>query len=138
MTGAGVTRGEQLANSLSHPFGSFDYDYTMELVKEHFKSARGVRGNIETVPPADDYRLRVTYIFNNTEPVSVLSRVDKAIENGDWIILVNHGIEDSDANHIHSKYLKSKFESIVHGVYKSGIKVMTVSEVYEQIIEKKP
>jgi len=121
----------------AYPFGSFDYDYTMELVKEHYKSARGVRGNIETIPPADDYRLRVMYVFNDTSPYSVLNRVDKAIENGDWIILVNHGIVDSNANHVHSKYLKSKFEKIVEGVYNSGIKVMTISEVYEQIIEKK-
>ncbi len=121
----------------AYPFGTFDYDYTMELVKQHYKSARGIRGNIETLPPADDYRVRVFYVFNNTNPDSVLNRVDKAIENGDWIILVNHGIVDSDANHIHSKYLKSKFEKIVEGVYNSGIKVMTVSEVYDQIIEKK-
>jgi len=122
----------------AYPFGSFDYDYTMELVKEHYKSARGVRGNIETLPPADDYRLRVMYVFNDTSPYSVLNRVDKAIENGDWLILVNHGIVDSNANHIHSKYLKANFEKIVDGVYNSGIKVMTVSEVYDQIIEKKP
>ncbi len=122
----------------AYPFGSFDYDYTMELVKEHFKSARGIRGNIETIPPADDYRLRVLYIFNHTHPSTVLKRVDNAIENGDWLILVNHGIEDSNANHIHSKYLKANFEKIVEGVYNSGIKVMTVSEVYDQLIEKKP
>jgi len=114
----------------AYPFGSFDYNYTMELVKENFKSARGIRGNIETLPPADDYRLRVLYIFNYTNPDTVLKRVDKAIENGDWLILVNHGIVDSKANHVHSKYLKSKFEKIVEGIDNSGIKVMTVSEVY--------
>ncbi len=121
----------------AYPFGTFDYDYTMELVKEHYKSSRGVRGNIETLPPADDYRLRVFYVFNHTNPDHVLNRVDQAIENGDWIILVNHGIVDSNADLLHGKYLKSKFEKIVDGVYNSGIKVMTVSEVYEQIIEKK-
>jgi len=122
----------------AYPFGSFDNNYTMELVKKHFKSARGIRGNIETLPPADDYRLRVVYVFNSTDPATVLNRVDKAIENGDWVILVNHGIVDSNANHVHSKYLKWKFEKIVEGVYNSGIKVLTVSEVYDQIIEKKP
>ena len=121
----------------AYPFGTFDNDFTMELMKKHYKSARGVRGNIETLPPADDYRLRVFYVFNHTNPDHVLNRVDKAIENGDWIILVNHGIVDSNADHKHGKYLKSKFEKIVEGVYNSGIKVMTVSEVYEQIIKKK-
>jgi len=121
----------------AYPFGTFDNDFTMELVKKHYKSARGVRGNIETLPPADDYRLRVFYVFSDTNPDDVLNRVDKAIENGDWIILVNHGIVDSNADKKHGKYLKSKFEKIVEGVYNSGIKVMTVSEVYEQIIKKK-
>ncbi len=121
----------------AYPFGTFDNDYTMELVKKHYKSARAVRGNIETLPPADDYRLRVMYVFNNTNPDHVLNRIDQAIENRDWVILVNHGIVDSNADHVHSTYLKSKFEKIVEGVYNSGIKVMTVSEVYEQIIEKK-
>ena len=69
--------------------------------------------------------------------MAVILRVSETIENGDWIILVNHGIVDSNADHVHSKYLKSKFERIVKEVYDSGIKVMTISEVYDQIIEKK-
>jgi len=121
----------------AYPFGTFDNDHAMELVKKYYKSARGVRPDIETLPPADDYRLRVMYVFNYTNPDSVLNRVDKAIENADWLILVFHGIVDSNANQIHAKYLKSNFEKIVEGINNRGVKVMTVSEVYNQIIEKK-
>ncbi len=119
------------AEHFAYPFGNFDNDKTMELIKKYYKTARTVRGDIETLPVADQYRLRVQYIFNVTPPSEVSKRVQDAMENGDWLILVFHGIVKSDANDYHTTYLESNFEKIVDDVKNHGIEVMTISEVYK-------
>jgi len=106
----------------------------MQLVKKYYKTARGVIGDTETLPVADQYRLRVMYISNFTEPIEVSKRVQDAIENGDWLILVFHGIVESNANDRHATYLMSDFEQIVDDIYNKGIQVMTISEVYNKIL----
>lgn len=122
------------ADHFAYPFGTFDNDFSMQLVKKYYKTARGVIGDTETLPVADQYRLRVMYISNFTEPIDVSKRVQDAIENGDWLILVFHGIVESNANDRHATYLKSDFEQIVDGIYSKGIQVMTISEVYNKIL----
>ncbi len=122
------------ADHFAYPFGTFDNDFSMQLVKKYYKTARGVIGDTETLPVADQYRLRVMYISNFTEPIDVSKRVQDAIENGDWLILVFHGIVESNANDRHATYLMSNFEQIVDDIYNKGIQVMTISEVYNKIL----
>ncbi len=119
----------------AYPYGKFDNNLAMSDVKNLYKTARGTWGDIETLPAGDLHRLRVMYIFNHTQPVEVLERIDQAKENGDWLILVFHSIVDSDSNQPLATYLKSDFEQIVDDVYNKEIQVMTVSEVYNKIIE---
>jgi len=128
---------ERGAEHFAYPFGNFDNDLSMEIIKKHYKTARIVRGDIETLPVADPYRLRPIYVLSYTPPELVLSRIDKVIENGDWAILVFHGIVDNNANDVQGKYLKSNFQKIVDGVYKKNVDVMTVSEVYNKFIKAK-
>jgi len=123
----GLTKG---AEHFAYPFGKFDNNFSMDLVKKYYKTARVVRGDVETLPVADPYKLRVMYVFNYTNPDQVSKRVQNVMENGDWLILVFHGIVDSDADNFHLTYLKSNFEKIVNNIYNKGIKVKTVSEVY--------
>lgn len=122
------------ADHFAYPFGTFDNNFSMQLVKKYYKTARGVIGDTETLPVADQYRLRVMYISNFTEPIDVSKRVQDAIENGDWLILVFHGIVESNANDRHATYLMSNFEQIVDDIYSKGIQVMTISEVYNKIL----
>lgn len=126
---------EKGADHFAYPFGNFDNDRSMEIIKEHYKTARIVRGDIETLPVADPYRLRVIYVLSYTPPDIVLNRINNVIDNGDWAILVFHGIVDKDPYDVHSTYLKSNFQTIVDGVYNKGIDVMTVSEVYNKYFE---
>ena len=128
---------EKGAEHFAYPFGTFDNDLSMEIIKKHYKTARIVRGDIETLPVADPYRLRPIYVLSYTPPDLVLDRIDKAIDNGDWAILVFHGIVDNNADDVQGKYLKSNFQKIVDGVYKKNVDVMTVSEVYNKFIETK-
>jgi len=128
---------EKGAEHFAYPFGTFDNELSMDLIKKHYKTARIVRGDIETIPVADPYRLRVIYVLSITPPELVLDRIDKAIENGDWAILVFHGIVNNNAYDIQGTYLKSNFQTIVDGVYKKGVDVMTISEVYNKFLAQK-
>jgi len=128
---------EKGAEHFAYPFGTFDSELSMDLIKKHYKTARIVRGDIETIPVADPYRLRVIYVLSITPPELVLDRIDKAIENGDWAILVFHGIVNNNAYDIQGTYLKSNFQTIVDGVYKKGVDVMTISEVYNKFLAQK-
>ncbi len=123
------------ADHFAYPFGTFDNNMAMHLVQKYYDTARGVRGDIETLPVADQYRLRVMYIFNYTQPIQVSERIQDAMNNGDGLILLFHGIVNCNANEIHGTYLKSNFEQIVDEVNKKGIEVMTVSQVYNKIIK---
>ena len=128
---------EKGAEHFAYPFGTFNSELSMDLIKKHYKTARIVRGDIETIPVADPYRIRVIYVLSITPPDLVLNRIDRAIDNGDWAILVFHGIVDDNANNIQGTYLKSNFQVIVDGINKKGVDVMTVSEVYNNFFEKK-
>ena len=128
---------EKGAEHFAYPFGTFNSDAAMDVIKKHYKTARIVRGDIETIPVADLHRLRVIYVLSLTPPDLVLDRIDRAIDNGDWAILVFHGIVDKNADDIQGTYLKSNFQTIVDGVYEKGVDVMTVSEVYNNFLEIK-
>jgi len=128
---------EKGAEHFAYPFGTFNSELSMDLIKKHYKTARIVRGDIETLPVADPYRIRVIYVLSITPPDLVLNRIDRAIDNGDWAILVFHGIVDDNADDIQGTYLKSNFQVIVDGINKKGVDVMTVSEVYNNFFEKK-
>jgi len=128
---------EKGSEHFAYPFGSFNSELSIDLIKKHYKTARIVRGDIETLPVADPYRIRVIYVLSITPPDLVLDRIDRAIDNGDWAILVFHGIVDNNAYDIQGTYLKSNFQVIVDGINKKGVDVMTVSEVYNNFFEKK-
>jgi len=113
----------------AYPYGHFDNDESMQLVKKYYKTARGTRGMTETLPVADQYKLRVMYVLNSTPPAQIFDRVQNAMDNGDWLILVFHSIVDSNIQD-NEEYLKSNFEIVVDGIKKKGIDVMTVSDVY--------
>lgn len=117
------------AEHFAYPYGHFDNDESMQLVKKYYKTARGTRGMTETLPVADQYKLRVMYVLNSTPPAQIFDRVQNAMDNGDWLILVFHSIVDSNTLD-NEEYLKSKFEVVVDGIKEKGIDVMTISDVY--------
>jgi peptidoglycan/xylan/chitin deacetylase (PgdA/CDA1 family) len=114
----------------AYPFGEFDNDDLKQLVPKYYKTARTDGGGVETLPPSDPYRLRVFVVDNSTSPAAVSERVQSAIINSDWLILVFHRIVAQGPVE-GSEYLRADFEAIVDDVASRGVDVMTVSEVYE-------
>lgn len=127
----GLYRGSE---HFAYPYGEFDTEDLRSLVQKYFKTARTTEGPAETLPPSDPYRLRVMMVTNTTSPAQVSEQVQKALEGGDWLILVFHRIVeggDSGPADQETKYLKADFESIVDDTASRGVQVLTVSEVYE-------
>ncbi len=118
------------SDHFAYPYGEFDSESLRYLVQKSFKTARTSDGEGETLPPSDPHRLRIMLITNTTSPAQVSERVQSAIANGDWLILVFHRIVESNANH-EMTYLRADFEAIVDDVASRGVDVMTVAEVYE-------
>jgi len=112
----------------AYPYGEFDSDVLQQLVQKHYKTARTAEGPTETLPPSDPYRLRVMIVTNSTAPAEVSERVQSAITNGDWLVLVFHRIADLDDDQ--TAYRTADFATIVDDIASRGVDVMTVSEVY--------
>jgi hypothetical protein len=121
----GLYRGSE---HFAYPYGEFDSELLRSLVQKHFQTARTVEGHVETLPPADPYRLRAVVVTNTTTPEEVAQQVRAAISGGDWLVLVFHRIVESGADQ-ETKYLKADFERIVEELAGMGVDVMTASEV---------
>jgi peptidoglycan/xylan/chitin deacetylase (PgdA/CDA1 family) len=121
---------QNAAVHFAYPYGEFDNGSLKSQVQKYYKTARTAEGEFETLPPSDPYRLRAMVVTNSTTPSEVSERVQSAIANGDWLILVFHRIVESDADE-EFKYLASDLRAIVDDVASRGVDVMTVSEVYD-------
>lgn len=121
----GLYRGSE---HFAYPYGEFDSEPLRSLVQKHFQTARTVEGYVETLPPADPYRLRAVVVTNTTTPEEVAQQVRAAISGGDWLVLVFHRIVESGADQ-ETRYLKADFEHIVEELAGMGVDVMTASEV---------
>jgi peptidoglycan/xylan/chitin deacetylase (PgdA/CDA1 family) len=121
---------QNAAAHFAYPYGEFDNGSLKSQVQKYYKTARTAEGGFETLPPSDPYRLRAMVVTNSTTPSDVSERVQSAIDNGDWLILVFHRIVESDAAE-EFKYLASDLRVIVDDVASRGVDVMTVSQVYD-------
>ncbi len=121
---------QNAAAHFAYPYGEFDNGNLKSQVQKYYKTARTAEGEFETLPPSDPYRLRAMVVTNSTAPSDVSERVQSAIANGDWLILVFHRIVESGADE-EFKYLASDFRAIVDDVASRGVDVMTVSQVYD-------
>ena len=121
---------QNAASHFAYPYGEFDNGDLKSQVQKYYKTARTAEGEFETLPPSDPYRLRAMVVTNSTTPSDVSERVQSAIANGDWLILVFHRVVESEADE-EFKYPVSDFRVIVDDVASRGVDVMTVSQVYD-------
>ena len=121
---------QKAAAHFAYPYGEFDNGDLKRQVQQYYKTARTAEGAFETLPPSDPYRLRAIVVTNSTTPADVSEHVQRAIANGDWLILVFHRIVESEADE-EFKYLAADFGAIVDDVASRGVDVMTISEVYD-------
>jgi peptidoglycan/xylan/chitin deacetylase (PgdA/CDA1 family) len=75
-----------------YPGGAVD-PVAMSVMSEFFLSARSTHGGVETVPPANPYRLQSpAYPFWDSNLAAMKTRIDEAVADNLWVIITLHKI----------------------------------------------
>ena len=92
------------ADHLVYPYGGFDAR-SLELARSVYASGRTiVRGlGLETLPPADPYRIRALSVTRDDPPEVLTAAIDRAARERGWLVLVFHqvvgGVPDGDTGY---------------------------------------
>jgi peptidoglycan/xylan/chitin deacetylase (PgdA/CDA1 family) len=121
------------AEHLSFPFGGFDNEEVARQVRYLYRSARLIDGPMETLPVADPKRLRVFLVINTTRVDEVVAKIDEALRNRDWLILVFHRIEPAGAPlQFDTQYSQTAFQQIIDALARKNATVLPVSQVIHE------
>ncbi len=107
-----------------------DYDpATLALLSKYYTSHRGFHDTGYNVFPYNDYILRVQQVQVGVSVDQVKAYIDYARDNGVWLILVFHDIQDSpnlDPNEY--EYSTADLDAIANYVKQANVPVKNVSE----------
>lgn len=119
------------ARHFAYPLGKQDRKQTLPLIRRTFDTARIAGGGAETLPPADWHMLRTFNVMPNLSAEDILARVQKAKEQGEWLILMFHYIVDEENPTDPLAYNKEEFAKLCRLLYEDGVSLMSVNEVYQ-------
>lgn len=111
----------------SFPGGVWNEGTIMPAVKARFRTARTIIPYSETIPVADNYRLRVLEVADTTAPATIAAAVTGAINNKEWLILVFHKIVAVPSATI--EYSIANFQAVVDDIQAQGIPVKTLHDI---------
>ena len=114
-------------NEIALPGGVWNETSVIPAVKNYFRTCRTIVPYNETRPPGDPGKLRVLGVFNTTPVATITGRIDTAITNNEWLILVFHKIVAVPATSI--EYSIDDFQSVVDYAEASGIDVASITDI---------
>ncbi|MBP1934948.1 stalk domain-containing protein [Ammoniphilus resinae] len=80
-------------NSIAIPFSRYD-PRVREFAKKHYKAVRVFEHKQNNLPPSDPYWLHSSIaVTNETTFAQVKARIDEAVKNKKWCIIMLHGID---------------------------------------------
>lgn len=115
----------------AYPLGRQNRKTTLPLIRRLFKSARIAGGGAETLPPADWHMLRTFNVMPDISPEEILTRVQKAREQGEWLILMFHYLTEEENPENPLAYNIQDFRKLCELLEEDRANVMTVREVYQ-------
>lgn len=124
----GLAKGSE---HLAYPFGAFDSPAILSETKKYYRTARLIYGPTETLPVADPARLRVMLVVNTTKPSDVAAKIDAALRNREWLILVFHQVVDGPAK-FDTQVSSADFDAMMNLLAQKKIAVLPVSEAWER------
>jgi len=123
-------------NSKSHhfayPLGKHN-QLIVDEVQSVFKTARLAGAGIETIPPADNFRIRTFNVLNTTTLTELKEHIDKAKKNKQWLILMFHYLKKLPKGEL--EYSIENFELFCKYLKSSGLKTLTIDEVYRNYLK---
>jgi peptidoglycan/xylan/chitin deacetylase (PgdA/CDA1 family) len=116
------------ADHLVYPYGGFDAR-SIELVRGVFASGRTiVRGlGLETLPPADPYRIRALSVTERDAPGALMAEIDRAARERAWLVLVFHRVVDG-APDGDTGYRAQDLAAVVAHLAAADVDVLTLPE----------
>lgn len=80
-------------DSIAIPFSAYD-NRVREIAKKHYKAVRVFEHKQNNIPPDDPYWLHTAIaVTNETTFAQVKTRIDEAVKNKKWCIIMLHGID---------------------------------------------
>lgn len=116
----------------AYPHGAFTGGSdVLDLARKYFTSCRTIFSTSrESTVPSDAEKLRVYLVSSTTLATEIEARIDEAVANREWIILVFHDISPG-APTTTNQYSTSGFQTIVDHAKATGIAVAPVSRVLD-------
>jgi len=120
---------------LAYPLGKHDAG-VVALVRSRFATARLASGGVETLPPADPYRLRALNVLQSTPPAALVAAAERARDEGEWLILMFHFLVEEPR--IDTEYAISDLRAAATGIAATGVVVRPLSEVWRGLAPAAP
>ena len=114
-------------NVFAYPGGEYN-SAVLKKAQRHFIGARTIFQFPETLPPADNSKIRTNaYMSSSTLLATVQTAIDQAYTNKEWLHIVAHNIIDTPVQS--TDVATATFNSIVDYVASKGIAVATMGDV---------
>lgn len=120
----------QGSEHFAYPGGAYN-ESVQGQVLEYFESARSNDGLQQPPEHLIPQNINAIAISNDTPVTEVITQIDEAVENGLWLILVWHDLDDTAK--LDNEYNLRDFEWIVSYLNQKNVKVSPYSEVYESL-----
>lgn len=124
LTELGITNGIE---HYAYPNGGYNADVE-NVLKKYYQTARTIKEQAETIPPADEKKLRIWNVTETDTFASVQTRITACGTNKDCLNLVFHNIVETVTDSS-TQISISKFQQIVDEVATQGRIVKTLSQL---------
>jgi peptidoglycan/xylan/chitin deacetylase (PgdA/CDA1 family) len=111
------------------PLGKYN-ENSLSLLRPHFQTIRLAGGSFETLPAPDAYRLKTINVTQEMKPSVVFGLCKKAIDNGDWAILMFHYLDKPSKGDLN--YSSSDFKELSRLLSSLKERILPVDQVYAQ------
>ncbi len=125
--------GSFVPEHLAFPLGKQNAK-VLEDVKKVYKTARIASAGLETLPPAQNLKLRAFNVTAGTKPQDIALLAKEAVEQGDWLILMFHYLVPAKMPTNDLEYSFESFEILLKELAPIKKQVRTIKDVYNQII----
>lgn len=119
-------KGFRGANIYAYPNGQ-NNEQVREIVRKYFPVARTINWSNQPLGYINPLRINAFSPINTTTVSVIKDRIDDAVNNGNWLILIFHRIVTSPS--IGTEYSTANFEEIIDYLYDQGVEVQPISRV---------
>jgi hypothetical protein len=119
----------------AYPNGGYDAS-NLSQVMEYFTTGRSIDGFAQPQGFIVPSSINAVTISSHTSLQKIEQRIDKAIADGSWLVLVWHDIVENEPEK-DVEYSKEKFQTVIDMLKNKGVEVLPFSDAYTKILSSK-